>query len=159
MKMSWGNCSVKVSCSLSCRYSVAVARDNTVRLGARWLQIPPGPRGRSYAGCRVEVRELLDGRLLALYHGAVLAAQASPSAPSPSCPGGRRAPIAPAPARPRRPRRLTWLRSNDRTPPHLSTPRNRGSSCRAHPAVPRAITRGADPFAFMSSARHFEHGG
>jgi hypothetical protein len=63
---------------LSCRYSVAVARDNTVRLGPRWLQLPPGPRGRSYAGGRVELRELLDGRLLALSHGVVLAAQAPP---------------------------------------------------------------------------------
>lgn len=77
---------------LSCRYSIAVARDNTVRLGARWLQLPPGPRGRSYAGCRVEVRELLDGRLLALYHGAVLAAQASPSSAFTLVP--RRAPSA-----------------------------------------------------------------
>src|SRR5438876_509984 len=42
---------------LSCRYTRVVARDNTVRLGARWLQIPPGPRGRSYAGCPVEARE------------------------------------------------------------------------------------------------------
>src|SRR5258705_5569317 len=63
---------------LSCRYSVAVARDNTVHLGARWLQIPPGPRGRSYAGCRVEVRELLDGLLRVLYHDTLLASQPSP---------------------------------------------------------------------------------
>ena len=28
---------------LSCRYTRVVARDNTVRLGARWLQIPPRP--------------------------------------------------------------------------------------------------------------------
>ena len=77
---------------LSCRYSVVVARDNTVRLGPRWLQIPPGPRGRSYAGCRVELRELLDGRLLAIYHGAVLAAQAPPSAAFTLVP--RRAPSA-----------------------------------------------------------------
>jgi transposase len=80
---------------LSCRYSVAVARDNTVRLGARWLQIPPGLRGRSYAGCRVELRELLDGRLLAIYHGAVLAAQAPPSAAFTLVP--RRAPSADRP--------------------------------------------------------------
>jgi len=80
---------------LSCRYSVAVARDNTVRLGPRWVQIPPGPRGRSYAGCRVEVRELLDGRLLAIYHGAVLAAQAPPSAAFTLVP--RRAPSADRP--------------------------------------------------------------
>lgn len=35
---------------LSCRYSRRVARDNTVRLGPRIIQIPPGPGGRSYAG-------------------------------------------------------------------------------------------------------------
>jgi transposase len=53
---------------LSCRYSRTVARDNTVRLGTRWAQIP---RGRSYAGCRVEVRECLDGRLLVYGQGGV----------------------------------------------------------------------------------------
>src|SRR5262249_27211968 len=36
--------------------------------------------GRSSAGGRVELRELLDGRLLAPADGAVLATQASPSA-------------------------------------------------------------------------------
>ena len=30
---------------LSCRYQRTVARDNTVHLGARWVQIPRGPRG------------------------------------------------------------------------------------------------------------------
>ena len=63
---------------LSCRYSRLVARDNTVGLGPRWVQIPPGPRGRSYAGCRVDVRELLDGHLLVFYQGALLASQPSP---------------------------------------------------------------------------------
>jgi transposase len=58
---------------LSCRYRRVVARDNTVRLGVRWIQIPRGPRGRSYAGCRVELRELLDGRLVVLHEGIVLA--------------------------------------------------------------------------------------
>jgi hypothetical protein len=65
---------------LSCRYTRVVARDNTVRLGARWLQIPPGPRGHSYAGCRVELRELLDGRLVVLYQDALLAVQPAPAA-------------------------------------------------------------------------------
>ena len=64
---------------LSCRYSRLVARDNTVRLGPRWLQIPPGPRGRSYAGCRVELRELLDGRLVVRYQDRLLAAQSAPA--------------------------------------------------------------------------------
>src|SRR5262245_40270172 len=45
---------------LSCRYQRCVARDNTVRLGPRVVQISPGPAGRSYAGRRVEVRELFD---------------------------------------------------------------------------------------------------
>jgi transposase len=58
---------------LSCRYTRRVARDNTVRLGARWIQIPRGPHGRSYAGCRVELRECLDGRLLVDYQGRRLA--------------------------------------------------------------------------------------
>src|SRR4029450_3801898 len=47
---------------LSCRYTRRVARDNTVRLGSRLVQIPRGPHGRSYAGCRVDLCECLDGR-------------------------------------------------------------------------------------------------
>lgn len=66
---------------LSCRYTRVVARDNTVRLGPRWLQIPPGPGGRSYAGRRVEVRELLDGRLVVLSQDTLLAAQPAPAPP------------------------------------------------------------------------------
>jgi hypothetical protein len=59
---------------LSCRYRRTVARDNTVRLGARWAQIPRGRRGRSYAGCHVEAHECLDGRLLVYGQGGVLLA-------------------------------------------------------------------------------------
>ena len=55
-----------------------MARDNTVHLGPRWLQLPPGPRGRSHAGRRLELRECLDGRLVALDAGRLLAAQPSP---------------------------------------------------------------------------------
>src|SRR5437773_5525354 len=51
---------------LGCRYHRRVAHDNTVQVGPRWIQL----RGRrSYAGQRLEVRELLDGRLLALHAG------------------------------------------------------------------------------------------
>jgi hypothetical protein len=64
---------------LSCRYERTVARDNTVQLAARWIQIPPGPGRRSYAGCRVEVRELLDGRLMVLYQHVLLATQPAPT--------------------------------------------------------------------------------
>jgi transposase len=65
---------------LSCRYPRVVARDNTVRLGARLVQIPRGPHGRSYAGCRVQLRECLDGRLLVDYQGTRLATAPAPEA-------------------------------------------------------------------------------
>lgn len=63
---------------LSCRYPRTVDRDNTVTLGPRWVQLPRGPRGRSYAGCAVHVHEQLDGRLRVVYHDTVLATQSSP---------------------------------------------------------------------------------
>jgi hypothetical protein len=59
---------------LSCRYRRVVARDNTVHIGPRWAQLPAS---RSYAGLTVEVRELLDGRLVVLHDG-LLRAQAAP---------------------------------------------------------------------------------
>jgi transposase len=65
---------------LSCRYTRRVAHDNTVRLSPRWVQIPRGPHGRSYAGCRVELRECLDGRLLVDYQGRRLAMAPAPAA-------------------------------------------------------------------------------
>jgi transposase len=95
---------------LSCRYTRRVARDNTVRLGPRLIQIPRGPHGRSYAGCRVELRECLDGRLLVDYQGTRLATAPGPAAEftlipgraqrlrasrSPSDPVGRYLPIDP----------------------------------------------------------------
>jgi hypothetical protein len=52
---------------LACRYQRVVARDNTVRVAGRWVQIPPGPGGRTFHKARVEVRELLDGRMLVLH--------------------------------------------------------------------------------------------
>ena len=60
---------------LSCRYQRVVARDNTVQLGPRWVQLRAG---RSYAGLRVEVRELLDGRLLVLHDGVLRGQTPSP---------------------------------------------------------------------------------
>ena len=63
---------------LSCCYLRKVAKDNTVRLGARLVQIPRGRHGRSYAGCRVTVRECLDGRLLVEYQHQRLATAGSP---------------------------------------------------------------------------------
>ena len=62
---------------LSCRYTRTVARDNTVRLGPRWVQLP---RRRSYAGRRVEVCAALDGRLLVFIDGRCAATQPAPAA-------------------------------------------------------------------------------
>jgi hypothetical protein len=64
---------------LSCRYSLRVGRDNTVTLGPRWVQLPRAPHGQSYATRRVEVRELLDGRLLVFADDCLLATQAAPA--------------------------------------------------------------------------------
>jgi len=120
---------------LSCRYTRPVARDNTVRRGPRWIQLPPGPHHRSYAGGRVELRELLDGRLVVLHEGTVLATQAAPPAfvlKPRSAPGAEIA----APHRAQEPRSPTKPRS-----PY---PPTRGSERPAarHPWR-RAITRKA----------------
>lgn len=48
---------------LSFRYQRVVAMDNTVRLGSRLIQVPPGPKRRSYAGARVWVHEFLNASL------------------------------------------------------------------------------------------------
>ena len=108
---------------LSCRYTRRVARDNTVRLGPRLVQIPRGPHGRSYAGCRVEVRECLDGRLLVDYQGRRLATAPAPAADfvlvprraqrlrasrSSSEEGGRHLPLRQNRARRRAPRSPPW---------------------------------------------------
>jgi transposase len=47
---------------LSLCYRAMVGNDNAVRLDGMVIDIPPGPKGRSYARQRVEVRQLLDGR-------------------------------------------------------------------------------------------------
>jgi transposase len=63
---------------LACRYSRVVSRDNVVSIPGHTLQLPPGSYRRSFAHTRVEVRELLDGRLLVLHQGRVLMEQPAP---------------------------------------------------------------------------------
>ena len=60
---------------LACRYTRKVARDNTASIPGRWIQLPPRDHGRSWAGCTVEVRELLDGSALVLHGGEIVARQ------------------------------------------------------------------------------------
>lgn len=45
----------------SFRYAATVLKDNTVHLAGLVIDVPPGPRKRTYADLRVEVRQLLDG--------------------------------------------------------------------------------------------------
>ncbi len=66
---------------LACVYERVIARDNTVTLAGRCLQIPPGPHGRSLHKARVEIRELFDGRLLVLHPRlGLIAEQPAPAA-------------------------------------------------------------------------------
>jgi transposase len=51
------------------KYTRSVAKDNTVVFGRRLVQIPRGPGGRSYQGCRVEVQHRFDDSLHVYYQG------------------------------------------------------------------------------------------
>ena len=66
---------------LSCRYTRTVTRDNVVTIPGCVLHLPPGPHRRSHQGRRVEVRELLDGRLLVRDGKNVLLEQPAPAEP------------------------------------------------------------------------------
>jgi transposase len=66
---------------LAFRYPATVLNDNTVRLGGLILDIPPGPRRRSYAQAHVDVRQHLDGSWTVYYQNQPIAnAPASPLA-------------------------------------------------------------------------------
>ena len=89
---------------LSCRYTRHVARDNTLQLGPRLIQVPRGPHGRSYARRRVEVRELLDGRVVVLADAQIIARVPAPGPAFTLTPrrhpgAARRRPPRPAPPR------------------------------------------------------------
>src|SRR6266566_3749679 len=103
---------------LSCRYSRVVARDNTVRVGPRVVQIPRGPGGRSYARRRVDMRELLDGRVVILVDGTIIARAAAPAGAFTLAP--RRGPHAARPAA-RRPERFVSARPLRRALTALAT--------------------------------------
>lgn len=66
---------------LACRYTRTVSRDNVVTLPGCELHLPAGPHRRSHHGRKVEVRELLDGRLLVRDGTRVLLEQPPPSGP------------------------------------------------------------------------------
>jgi hypothetical protein len=59
------------------RYVATVGNDNTVRLGGIIIDIPPGPKRRSYAQAKVEVRQLLDGSRRVYYKNTPIATHPS----------------------------------------------------------------------------------
>lgn len=75
---AWRQAPPQLDHILACRYERIAARDNTVSIAGRVIQIPPG---RSWHRTRVQVRELLDGRALVLHDGHVIAEQ--PPLPGP----------------------------------------------------------------------------
>lgn len=74
-RAAWRRPPRRLAQMLSCRYVRRVGRDHTVTLGDRCVQLP---RGRASAAGRVEVRELLDGRLLIFHAGHCIATQPAP---------------------------------------------------------------------------------
>ena len=77
---AWRPAPRDLAAHLSCRYSRLVGHDNVIRLGARLVQLPRRPHGRSSAGHRVDVYECVDGRLIVRLAGLPLAVQPSPGA-------------------------------------------------------------------------------
>ena len=65
------------------RYPRVVANDNTVQLGGRTLQIPPGPTRRGYAHAHVWVHEFLDGSLGVWHQGRWLLRTTAPPVTAP----------------------------------------------------------------------------
>jgi hypothetical protein len=65
------------------KYKRCVAKDNTVVFFRTIIQIGPGPGGRSYAGCWVDVHERFDGSLH-IYHADTCIAKTTPPALIPS---------------------------------------------------------------------------
>lgn len=57
----------------SFRYNAKVANDNAVRFCGLVFDIAPGPGGRSYAGCTIELRQLLDGSWRMYYDDKLIA--------------------------------------------------------------------------------------
>jgi transposase len=60
------------------KYDRVVGLDNIVQLGEHRLQVPPGPRRRSYAHARIVVHERLDGSLAVFHQGVCVATSPAP---------------------------------------------------------------------------------
>jgi hypothetical protein len=74
-----GGCLEGVLCF---KYQRTVAKDNTVKLGEHTLQLLPGPDRCSYARARVQIQERLDGSLVVIYQGNLIASREAPPHPA-----------------------------------------------------------------------------
>ena len=63
------------------KYRCKVARDHTIRLDGRILQLPPGRGDRGYAGRLVEVHVRLDGAIVAFDGARQLRVTGAPADP------------------------------------------------------------------------------
>ena len=63
------------------KYGRTVANDNTVKIGDRLIQIPPGPGRRSYAKAKVTLHQGMDGGLGVYYQGKRIAYEAGSEKP------------------------------------------------------------------------------
>jgi transposase len=133
---AWRPAPRNLAAVLSCRYTRTVARDNTVHLGPRWVQLP---RRRSYAGRRVELREGVDGRLLVFTDGACVATQPAPAADFILRP--RR-----SPSSDRRPRRRASESHGPEVGRYLPTSPKRPSSPRPRLASPARTPHPSHPW-------------
>jgi hypothetical protein len=136
--------------TLSCRYARVVARDSTVRLGDRWVQLPRGPRARSYVGCRVEVASCSMAGCSCFTR-----APSSPPRP-PAIPPLRWCPAPAAPATPSA--RIARERRSRPRPPRPSRPRA-GARRAPRPGVSPPVIPGAAPPSQNSSSADVIDGG
>lgn len=74
---AWRRLKVDADEACSFLYEASVGNDNAVRLEGEVIDIPPGPKGRSYARARVQVRQLLDASWRIHHRGALIATKAA----------------------------------------------------------------------------------
>ena len=70
--------------TIAFRYTATVANDNTISLGGLVINIPPGPRNRSFAKVGVEARQLVDGSWRVYFQGRIIAKHAPSPLTEPS---------------------------------------------------------------------------
>jgi hypothetical protein len=78
---AWRKAPANLDRLLTCRYARQVSRDNTVTVPGRWIQLPARAHGRSWQGCKVELREGLDGAAWVVHQGEVIVHEAATSTP------------------------------------------------------------------------------